>query len=118
MLSFCDTFCFYMMPPIIISPFCLKENSRNAQRDGGDFNFSFEPKGKVQASTKLLFSFEGRTIFHLEPKQNFQDVQRRCPLSELLLKAGVNLAGPEGCTRAFRRRAVRRAGRALWLAWG
>lgn len=118
MLLFCNTFCFYMMPPIIISPFHLKENSTDAQKDGGDINFSFEPKEKAHASTKLPFSFEGRTIFHLEPKQNFKGVQRQCPLSELLLKAGINLAGSEGCTRAFHRRAVRRAGRVLWLAWG
>lgn len=35
-------------------------------KDGEQSNFSFEPKGKAHASTKLPFSFEGRMIFHLE----------------------------------------------------
>ena len=83
--------CFYRMPPIIISPFHLKENSTNAQRDGEDINFSFEPKGKAHASTKLPFGFEGTRIFHLEPKQNVKDAWRPCPVSALQLKAGVNL---------------------------
>lgn len=55
---------------LITSPFHLKENSLTAQRDGGVINFSFEPKEKAHTSTKHPFGFEGRTIFHLEPKQN------------------------------------------------
>lgn len=66
----------------------MKKENTNAHRDSGDINFSSEPKGKAHAFTKLPFGFEGRTIFHWEPRQNFRDVQRLCSLSESPLKAG------------------------------
>lgn len=69
------------MPLIIISPLCLRKGNINAQRNERDINFSFEPKGEAHVPPKLPLGFEGRTIFHLEPKQNFKDAQRRCPFS-------------------------------------
>lgn len=67
-------------------------------------------RGK-HVSTKFPLGFEGRTIFHLEPKQNFKDVQRWYPVSASLLKAGVRLAGSEGGMHVLHRRAVCGAGR-------
>lgn len=93
-LLFCNTFCFYRMPPVIIFPFHLKKENTNAQRDVRDINFSLELKGKAHASTKLPFGFEGRTIFPSEPKQNFKGVQHWRPKSPL--KARCQCGGMGG----------------------
>lgn len=88
----------------------MRKEDTNAQRDGGDIPFSSELKGKVYASTELPFDFEGRTLFHLEPKQNFKAVQPWCPFLRSHERRGVNLAGSDGCTHAVSRKTVCRAG--------
>ena len=88
------------MHPVIIFPFRLRKEDTNAQRDGRDINFPLKLKGKGRASTKLPFGFEGRTIFHAEPKQSFKSAQRWCPLSESPLKAQCErgrMAGLPAC---------------------